>query len=204
MSTPIEPSDPLDPARVERSTRSWLQKAVIGLNLCPFAKAVQRKNQIRYVVSQAETSADLALDLAAELRLLQDADPELIDTTLLIHPHVLTDFFDYNAFLRSADRLLRKTCAEGELQIASFHPQYTFADANPDAIENYTNRSPYPMLHLLREASIERAVEAFPDTDAIYERNIATLQSLGFAGWQRLAAQIEAESGSANEALPDA
>ena len=204
MSFPIASSDPFDPARVECCVRNWLEQAVIGLNLCPFAKAVQRKNQIRYVVSSAETNADLVADLARELHLLHDADPELIDTTLLIHPHVLRDFFDYNAFLVSADRLLRKAGLEGTLQIASFHPQYAFADADPEAIENYTNRSPYPVLHLLREASVERAVEAFPEADTIYERNMATLQAMGLEGWRRLAAGFEPVPGCAPSPEPDA
>ncbi|MBC7416479.1 MAG: DUF1415 domain-containing protein [Herminiimonas sp.] len=175
-----------DLATVERHTRNWVEKAIIGLNLCPFAKAVQRKNQVRYVVSNADTGADLALELSRELRLLQDADPEQVDTTLLIHPRVLTDFFDYNVFLSVADRMVRKAGLDGELQIASFHPQYAFGDADPDAIENYTNRSPYPMLHLLREASIARAVAAFSDAGDIYERNKATLRELGMKGWQEL------------------
>ena len=175
-----------DPESVVRLTRNWLEKAVIGLNLCPFAKAVHRKDQIRYVVSSADSTAELALELARELHLLQNADPGQIDTTLLIHPQVLTDFFDYNAFLGTADRLLRKAGLEGILQIASFHPQFAFRDGPADAIENYTNRSPYPMLHLLREASVARAVEAFPEADTIYERNMATLRALGFEGWRRL------------------
>ena len=183
---PMDQSDSHDPAQVERMTRYWLVKAVIGLNLCPFAKAVERKNQIRYVVSSADSTNDLARELAGELRLLHATDPALIDTTLLIHPYVLTDFVEYNAFLSAADKLLRKAGLEGELQIASFHPLYVFAGADSEAIENYTNRSPYPMLHLLREASVERAVDAFPEADAIFERNIATLQALGIEGWQRL------------------
>ena len=187
-----EPIDPLDPGQVEARTRHWLETAVISLNLCPFAKAVHRKNQIRYVVSSAESSADLARELADEMRLLWEADPQLIDTTLLIHPKVLTDFLEYNAFLGAADRLLQKAGLEGELQIASFHPQYVFADAEPDAIENCTNRSPYPMLHLLRESSVEHAVAAFPEAADIYERNMATLRALGTEGWQRLSTQVEA------------
>lgn len=174
------------PATVLAATSTWLEKAVIGLNLCPFAKAVQRKNQIRYVVSNATDRDMLATDLAAELQLLAAADPLEIDTTLLIHPQVLSDFFDYNAFLPVADRLLDRLGLSGTLQIASFHPDYEFADCPADAIDNFTNRSPYPILHLLREVSIERAVAAFPEADAIYDKNIATLRALGVAGWSAL------------------
>ena len=175
-----------DATAILQDTRTWLEKAVIGLNLCPFAKAVERHGQIRYVVSSAQDRDALALELASELSLLAATDPETTDTTLLIHPLVLTDFFDYNAFLPQADRIIGKLGLEGVLQVASFHPDYEFADCAADAIENCSNRSPYPMLHLLREASIARAVAAFPDAEAIYEKNIATLQALGTAGWQAL------------------
>jgi hypothetical protein len=168
------------------NTKSWIEKAVIGLNLCPFAKAVYVKNQIRYVVSEARDTEALLADLAIELRFLHTTDPALIDTTVLIHPHVLNDFLDYNDFLSEADSALDVLDLSGELQIASFHPQYQFADAGPDDIENYTNRSPYPILHLLRENSIDRAVEAFPEANAIFEKNMETLQKLGHQGWERL------------------
>ena len=171
---------------VIEATTVWLEKAVIGLNLCPFAKAVHRKNQIRYVVSRATDGAELEAGLEAELTLLHAADPDAIDTTLLIHPRVLMDFFDYNCFLPIADRVLKRLKLKGELQIASFHPQYAFADCVADAIENHTNRSPYPMLHLLREASIERAVGAFPLAADIYQKNIDTLRALGIDGWRAL------------------
>ena len=167
------------------ATRIWLEKAVIGLNLCPFAKAVHVKQQIRYVVSPATTPEALLEDLLDELRTLQDADPEQIDTTLLIHPHVLNDFLDYNDFLDIADAAAAEPEFDDAFQIASFHPDYQFADTAPDDIENYTNRSPYPTLHLLREASIDRAVEAFPEAEQIYEKNMATLNELGLAGWEK-------------------
>ncbi|HEX3556452.1 MAG TPA: DUF1415 domain-containing protein [Thermoanaerobaculia bacterium] len=167
-------------------TRQWLERAVIGLNLCPFAKAVYVKDQIRYAVSRAETPEALLADLTAELQALVAADPAAIDTTLLIHPQVLTDFLDYNDFLGVADAAVAELGLEGVLQIASFHPRYQFADAGPDDIESYTNRSPYPMLHLLREASVDRAVAAFPDAARIYERNMETLRRLGHEGWSRL------------------
>ena len=168
------------------ATRLWLERAVIGLNLCPFANAVHRKNRIRYVVSRAQDRDALAADLAAELLLLQATDPDETDTTLLIHPAVLTDFYDYNAFLEVADRILERLDLAGEIQVASFHPDYAFGDCAADAIENYTNRSPYPMLHLLRESSVEQAIAAYPDTERIYEKNIETLRQLGIDGWLAL------------------
>jgi hypothetical protein len=179
----LEPSAHPD---VIAATQTWLDKVVIGLNLCPFAKAVRVKNQIRFVVSDASDAEALLHDLADELELLANADPEQIDTTVLIHPHALADFLDFNDFLGVADDLLEEHELDGVLQIASFHPQYQFAASAPDDIENYTNRSPYPILHLLREDSIERAVEAFPDAADIYEKNMAKMQELGHAGWQAL------------------
>jgi hypothetical protein len=174
------------PADVIATTQDWLEKAVIGLNLCPFAKSVHVKQQIRYVVSAAKTPEDLLQDVHDELSLLAAADPEKIDTSLLIHPGVLQDFLDYNDFLDVADAMLEELELQGQLQIASFHPEYQFAGTEPDDIDNYTNRSPYPMLHLIREASIDRAVAAFPDADAIYEKNIETVRKLGLDGWRRL------------------
>ena len=168
------------------ATRAWLERAVIGLNLCPFAKAVHVKNQIRYAVSAAQTPGDLLADLVTELRILQAADPSEIDTTLLVHPRVLSDFLDYNDFLEVAEAAVAGEGLEGEIQLASFHPQYQFAGTRPEDIENCSNRSPYPTLHLLREASIERAVAVFPDARQIFERNIETLRRLGHDGWRRL------------------
>lgn len=168
------------------ATQLWLEQAVIGLNLCPFAKAVHMKQQIRYVVSEATTPQQLHASLLAEIAFLLAADPEQVETTLLIHPHVLHDFLDFNDFLDVADALLVELQAEGILQIASFHPAYQFFGTKPEDIENYTNRSPYPILHLLREASVERVLETYPDTDDIAERNIQTLQQLGLQGWQKL------------------
>lgn len=168
------------------ATRDWLEKAVIGLNLCPFAKAVHVKGQIRYVVSAATTEVALLEDLMAELRRLQDTAAELIDTTLLIHPFVLTDFLDYNEFLDRVDIAVSEPEFEEAFQVASLHPQYQFAGTRVDDIENYTNRSPYPTLHLLREASVDRAVDAFPDADQIPDTNIETLQKLGHDGWEQL------------------
>ncbi len=167
-------------------TRRWVERVVIGLNLCPFAKAVQLKGQVRYVVSVAETSQALLEDLKRELSLLMATPASEVDTTLLIHPGLLGDFLDYNDFLGDADALLVELGLEGELQVASFHPDYRFADSAANDAANYTNRSPFPMLHLLREASVARAVDAFPDTSTIYERNVETLRALSPASLERL------------------
>jgi hypothetical protein len=173
-------------ATVIAATQAWLERAVIGLNLCPFAKAVHIKNQIRYAVSSATTPDALYAELIGELQTLQAADPAELDTTLLIHPHVLTDFVDYNNFLDAADAAVAELGLIGEIQIASFHPHYQFAGTEPDDIDNYTNRSPYPTLHLLRETSIESAVAAFPDPAQIFEKNIDTLRRIGHEGWRQL------------------
>lgn len=175
-----------DNAQVIVQVQHWLTEAVIGLNLCPFAKSVYVKNQIRYVVSAATSITDLEFELAQELALLAASLAHQIDTTLLIHPHVLQGFFDYNDFLDTADEVLERLELVGELQVASFHPEYLFADAPADDISHYTNRAPYPILHLLREASIDKAVKAYPDAALIYERNIETLNRLGLTGWQTL------------------
>ncbi|ADL56174.1 DUF1415 domain-containing protein [Gallionella capsiferriformans] len=168
------------------ATQDWLEKAVIGLNLCPFAKAVHVKKQIRYVVSSATTEDVLFDELIAELRRLQAADPDEIDTTLLIHPYVLTDFLDYNDFLDAVDIATAEPEFNDAFQVASLHPQYQFAGTELDDIENYSNRAPYPTLHLLREASVDRAVDAFPDADRIPDANIEMLKKLGHEGWEKL------------------
>ena len=168
------------------ATRDWLLQAVIGLNLCPFAKSVYIKRQIRYSLSSAKDTDALLNDLCDELQLLAAADPAQIDTTLLIHPCVLADFDDYNDFLAIAELTVRNFGLEGVIQIASFHPEYQFDNSLPDDIENYTNRSPYPMLHLLREESIARAVDGIEDADKIVERNLEKLRLLGKAGWEAL------------------
>lgn len=167
-------------------TQDWLEKAVIGLNLCPFAKAVHVKRQVRYVVSDATSEEMLLADLLHELEALYDADPEQLETTLIIHPHVLNDFLDYNEFLEVADAAVSELELDGEIQVASFHPDYQFADSGPQDIENFSNRSPYPTLHLLRETSVAKAVAAFPDAARIYQHNIETLRALGHAGWKKL------------------
>ena len=187
MSDVLTPfDDPTTAVDVIASTQRWLERVVIGLNLCPFAKAVYMKQQIRYAVTAATTADALLAELEHELVLLVQADPEEIDTTLLIHPQVMTDFIDFHFFLREADAANRTLGLEGVVQIASFHPAYEFAGSAPDDITNFTNRSPHPLLHLLRESSVDRAVAAFPDAAAIYERNVETLRRLGHEGWRRL------------------
>ena len=171
---------------VIEATREWIEKAVIGLNLCPFAKAVYVKNQVRFVVSTAKHLDGLLEELDRELDFLAAADPEEIGTTLLIHPTLLPDFLDFNDFLQLADAAVEEHELDGIIQIASFHPQFQFEGTEPDDMGNYTNRAPFPTLHLLREASIERAVAAFPEAETIYERNIETLKALGHTGWQAL------------------
>ncbi|MEA9479122.1 DUF1415 domain-containing protein [Xanthomonas campestris] len=176
MTSTPDPTDPLI------ATRQWIERAVIGLNLCPFAKAVYVKEQVRLVLSDASTPEALLEQLAEELVLLRDTPAEQIDTTLIVHPDVLTDFLDYNDFLDNADAAVEALDLQGVLQVASFHPDYQFAGAAADDVANFTNRSPFPTLHLLREDSVERAVAAFPDPDVIVERNIETLERLGRDG----------------------
>jgi hypothetical protein len=167
-------------------TRHWLEKAVIGLNLCPFAKAVYVKNQVRLVVSHARHADDLLEELDRELDLLVATPADEVDTTLLIHPTLFDDFLDFNDFLEIAEGVLEEHGLEGVVQLASFHPQFQFEGTEPDAISNYTNRAPFAVLHLLREDSVDKAVASFPEADAIFEQNIATLEKLGHAGWQNL------------------
>ena len=167
-------------------TRHWLEKAVIGLNLCPFAKAVYVKNQVRLVVSQARHADDLLEELDRELELLVATPSEQLDTTLLIHPTLFDDFLDFNDFLEVAEGVLDEHGLEGVIQLASFHPQFQFDGSEPDDIGNYSNRAPFAILHLLREESVERAVAAYPEAEAIFEKNVATLERLGHSGWKAL------------------
>lgn len=176
----------MDHEQVILETRDWIEKAVIGLNLCPFAKSVYVKNQVRIVVSQARHIDGFLEDLDRELDHLAEVDPEVTDTTLLVHPTLFPDFLEFNDLLEIADAAITEHELDGVLQIASFHPDFQFDDTEPDDITNFTNRSPYPTLHLIREASIDRAVEAFPEAETIYERNMETLRKLGIAGWMAL------------------
>ncbi len=167
------------------ATRLWLERIVIGLNLCPFAKAVYVKDQVRFVLSDATTPEALVEQLAEELVLLRDTPAEQIDTTLIVHPQVLTDFLDYNDFLDNADAAIEALDLLGILQVASFHPDYQFEGVAANDASNYTNRAPFPTLHLLREDSVARAVDVYPDPDVIVERNIQTLDRIGVDGWHR-------------------
>ena len=160
-------------------TVRWLEKAVIGLNLCPFAKSVHVKGQIHYVVSQATDAEGVAIDLHRELEALAEISPEKRDTTLLILPHALQDFLDFNDFTELADDLVEELDLGGILQVASFHPMFQFEGTDVDDVTNCTNRAPYPTLHLIREDSIDKAVEAFPEAEMIYERNMQVLQEMG-------------------------
>lgn len=175
-------------------TRAWVDRAVIGLNLCPFAKAVQVKGQVRYVVCASAEPEELLALLIDELHHLANCEPSETDTTLLIHPAALNDFLDFNDFLAVADDALDDLGYAGILQVASFHPQFQFADTAANDLSNATNRSPYPTLHILREASIDRAVAAFPDPEAIFEANIQTLEDLGAEGWAALQAQCRKDA----------
>ncbi len=185
---------------VTQDTRHWLERAVIGLNLCPFAKAVHVKGQIHYVVSPATESQALLEVLVSELQALQACDPKVRDTTLLMAPNCMENFLDFNDFLAQADETLVELELDGILQIASFHPRFQFAGTGPNVMGNFTNRAPYPTLHLLREDSIERAVEAFPDAEEIFGKNIDTLEQLGQAGWAALG--LEARVGLAAAKIP--
>ena len=167
-------------------TLAWLEQAVIGLNLCPFAKAPHAKGLVRCVESTADDPAALVGDLVDELQRLASTPADRLETTLLVHPRVFTDFEAFNDFLDVADDVLAELGLEGEIQIASFHPDYRFEDTEPDDVTNATNRSPHPTLHLIREASIDRAVTAFPEAEAIYEVNMATMERLGPQGWEAL------------------
>ncbi|MEY4121601.1 MAG: hypothetical protein RLZZ457_439 [Pseudomonadota bacterium] len=170
-------------------TQKWLLDAVVGLNLCPFAKAVVVKDMVRYRVCASSQPADVLAMLREELQHLAAADPDKLDTTLLIAPHALPDFLDFNDFLADCDEVLMDLELDGVLQVADFHPLYQFGGTEVDDVENFTNRTPYPTLHLLREVSIDKAVEAYPDASLIFERNIAVLTKLGHAGWAKLGIQ---------------
>lgn len=180
----------LDPAehadQVIAATRNWLERAVIGLQLCPFAAAPHLSGRVRYYVSAQRSGVGLLEELSDELKSLQDADPLKCETTLLIHPQAFANFLEYNDFLDACDAAVSELGFEGELQVASFHPRYQFAGTAAEDIENYTNRSPYPMLHLLREASVTRAVAKFPHIDRIGATNKETLRRLGHEGWRQL------------------
>jgi uncharacterized protein len=177
-------ADPVDADAISACVRRWVETVVVDLNLCPFAGRELRRQRIRFVVTPATTQAQLLASLQTELQRL-DTHPA-IETTLLIHPRVLQDFDDYNQFLETADALLAATGLTGIYQLASFHPHYRFAETAAHDVENYTNRSPYPMLHLLRELSLERSIASYPDPEQIPLRNIALMKRLGIARLKQL------------------
>lgn len=170
------------------ATRRWLEQAVIGLNLCPFAKSVYVKDQVRLVVSRARHLDAFLDDLDRELELLKTTPAEQVDTTLLVHPTLFPEFLVFNDFLNVADDVLVEHELEGVIQIAPFHPSFVFEGEDEGDMSHFTNRSPFPMLHLIREESLEKAIASFGDTDVIYERNIDVLRKLGAEGWRRLMA----------------
>jgi hypothetical protein len=184
-STAAAPSD----EQVIADMRHWLEQAVIGLNLCPFAKAVYVKNQVRMVVSHARNLDGLLDDLDRELALLQSTPASEVDTTLLIHPTLLPDFETFNDLVGIAEEVVAEHELEGVVQVAAFHPQFVFDGEAPDDMSHCTNRAPYPTLHLLREDSLSQAIDAFGDTDAIYQNNMQRLRQLGLEGWKKLMQQ---------------
>lgn len=171
---------------VSDHTRQWLEKAVIGLNLCPFAKAPHIKNLVRISVSSARHLDGFLEDLDRELQLLGNTPADQLETTLLVHPTLFPDFEVFNQMLDIADAAVAENGLEGIIQIAPFHPDFQFEGTAADDIGNFTNRSPYPTLHLIREDSIAKAAQAFPDASAIFERNIALLEKMGHEGWEKL------------------
>lgn len=195
MSGRIAGADRSDDAQVIALTRSWVEHAVVGLNLCPFANSVLRKNQIEFRVSHARDPENLLQDLLGCIDFLLATPTDAVDTLLLIHPHALTDFLEFNDFVGDAEALVEEAGLAGVLQVASFHPDYAFAGVPADDPTNRTNRSPFPTLHLIREDSLDKAIAAMPDTDAIVERNLDTLRRLGNDGWLALQARIRATAG---------
>ena len=180
------PETSLTDEQIKHDMRQWLERAVIGLNLCPFAKGVHVKGQIHYHVSRATEAQAIRAELVTQLQDLAASDPAQRDTTLLMLPDGLADFLDFNDFLAEAEQVLDELELDGVLQIASFHPDFQFAGTRADDITNATNRAPYPTLHLLREDSIDRAVQAFPEAESIFEQNMQTLENLGHVGWAAL------------------
>ena len=189
-TTALDPRCDLAALPPVAAMQAWLERAVIGLNLCPFAKAVHATGRIRWVESAATDEEALLADLVAELHLLARSDAARIDTTVLVHPKALADFEAYNQFLAIADVALEHLGLEGTIQVASFHPRYRFAGTAEGDITNCTNRAPYPALHLLREASVDAAVAAVPDAKNIYQRNLRTMRRLGWAGWLAVWARV--------------
>lgn len=173
MSTETLPSDVLT------ATRGWVERFVIGLNLCPFAGSVAAQGRVRYVMSASRDIDVLYQDLLAEMMFVLESDPQQVETSVLVHPYVLEDFERYLDFLEIVDEAIAAADLEGILQVASFHPDYVFDGVDEDDVSHYTNRSPYPMLHILREDSLSAAIDSHPDPEGIPERNVAKLREMG-------------------------
>jgi uncharacterized protein len=172
--------------KIIAACRHWLEQAVIGLNLCPFARKPYNLNRLRFTLSHAR-HLDAYLELLEQEILLLLQTPAIeIETTLIIEPQLFTDFDVFLDAATLAEQVLQDVNADGTIQIAPFHPDFQFADEPHNDISNYTNRSPYPILHLIRESSIDQAVAAFPDAATIYERNKALLRRMGAEGWAKL------------------
>ncbi|WP_029407102.1 DUF1415 domain-containing protein [Thiomicrorhabdus sp. Milos-T2] len=171
-------SNPNNNQAILNDVNQWLDKVVIGLNLCPFASQPYKNQQIRFTISHCDSDACLLEDLQNELNLLAETKAESIETTLLIVPNMLQDFYDYNDFLEYVDALIEDNQWQGIFQVATFHPNYQFGGTEPEDTENLTNRAPYPILHLLREASLEKAIEHYPNPEEIPEQNIETVSNL--------------------------
>lgn len=165
-------------SQIKQACQNWLEQVVIGLNLCPFASKPYLDNQVRIVVSECVDETCLLEQLQTELELLADHSPKEIETSLIVLPHMLDNFYDYNDFLDSAEGLLENQGWSGHFQLASFHPHYQFAGSQPDDCENLTNRAPYPILHLIREASIQKALKHYPNPHTIPQHNIDTVCEL--------------------------
>ena len=177
-------------SQVISDSQQWLERAVIGLNLCPFVKSDHVKSLIRYAISDAKSESELLADLQSELIFLNSVSPTITDTTLLIAPMCLHDFLEFNQFILKANKSLTKLDLDGIFQIATLHPQYQFAGTDVDDITNYTNRAPYPTLHLLRESSIDRALQAIPNAESIFEVNTNTMRRIGLEGWRDLGLRV--------------
>lgn len=175
-------------------TREWVEQAVIGLNLCPFANSVFRKNQIAFQVSHAQTTDALWQDLLAASETMLSTPADQMDTLLLIHPWALGDFFEFNDFVGDVEALFDANGLSGVLQVASFHPDYQFADATANDPTNHTNHSPFPTLHLLREASLDKAIDSVQNTESIVDNNLETMRRLGHAGWDEIQARIRRDA----------
>lgn len=175
-----------DVVTVETLTRRWVENLVIGLNLCPFAKSVYSKDQVKIHVSEGKDLDCVSDTLVQLLQELDSTPAQQIDTTLLVIPYLFQDFYDFNDYMDVAEGVLERLDLLGKIQIANFHPAYQFAGTQADEMSNYTNRSPYPILHLIREASLDKATHQFPDASIIFERNIALMQELGIDAWEKL------------------